>query len=212
MIHFSSPNYKSDIFSKNHVSGTARKIGVTFIWWFTNEIKFVKTISYEKNYLDRIYTAKIVYKRNPSLEYKMDYSMATPFERQMYYYSEECYPHDLIDDIILKGIQQNYPGARVSTMLMLCDVEKENIEKELNTYIRSEFQINIQPNITDVNEIIKMGKTQWRVFVKTLPVYLTNSKEIELFRNEGSFLYYNLDRENELIELEPTLLNEVMTF
>lgn len=177
-----------------------------------NEIKFVKTISYEKNYLDRIYTAKIVYKRNPSLEYKMDYSKATPFERQMYYYSEECYPHDLIDDIILKGIQQNYPGARVSTMLMLCDVEKENIEKELNTYIRSEFQINIQPNITDVNEIIKMGKTQWRVFVKTLPVYLTNSKEIELFRNEGSFLYYNLDRENELIELEPTLLNEVMTF
>ncbi|MDY6156734.1 MAG: hypothetical protein SPH96_09435 [Agathobacter sp.] len=142
----------------------------------------------------------------------MDYSKATPFERQMYYYSEECYPHDLIDDIILKGIQQNYPGARVSTMLMLCDVEKENIEKELNTYIRSEFQINIQPNITDVNEIIKMGKTQWRVFVKTLPVYLTNSKEIELFRNEGSFLYYNLDRENELIELEPTLLNEVMTF
>ena len=35
MIHFSSPNYKSDYFSKNHVSGTARKIGVTFIWWFT---------------------------------------------------------------------------------------------------------------------------------------------------------------------------------
>ena len=32
---FSSPNYKSDIFSKNHVSVTARKIGVTFIWWFT---------------------------------------------------------------------------------------------------------------------------------------------------------------------------------
>jgi hypothetical protein len=35
LIPFSSPNYKSDIFSKNHVSGTARKIGVTFIWWFT---------------------------------------------------------------------------------------------------------------------------------------------------------------------------------
>jgi len=35
----SSKNLKQNIFSKNHVSGTARKIGVTFIWWVTNNFK-----------------------------------------------------------------------------------------------------------------------------------------------------------------------------
>lgn len=177
-----------------------------------DEIKYVKTITFEKNFLDRIYTAKIVYKRNPSQNYKMDYSKATPFERQMFYYREECYPHDLIDDIILEGIRQNYPQARVNTSLMMCDVEKANIEKELGNYLRTDFQINIQPNIVDVNQIIKMGKTQWRVFVKSLPIYLTNSREIELFRNVGSFLYYDLDQEDSLIDLEPSLLHEVTTF
>ena len=30
----SGKKYNRINFSKNHVSGTARKIGVTFIWWF----------------------------------------------------------------------------------------------------------------------------------------------------------------------------------
>lgn len=176
------------------------------------EIKYVKTIYVEKNFLNRVYTAKIVYKRNPSLNYTMDYSKATPFENMMLSYGEDCYPCDIIDDIIVEGIRQKYPQARVCTSLMMFDVEKDNIEKELENYPKTEFQINIQPNIQDINGISKMGKTQWRVFMKTLPIYLTNSQEIELFRNEGSFLYYNLEQEDSLISLEPTLLNEVITF
>ena len=45
MIQSSGKKYNRINFSKNHVSGTARKIGVTFIWWFTK--KGVYHISWE---------------------------------------------------------------------------------------------------------------------------------------------------------------------
>ena len=176
----------------------------------TDEIKFVKTIYLEKVFFDHPYTAKIVYKRTPSETYKMDYSQATPFEQQIFYYAEKCYPHDLIDNIILTGIRQNYPNARVSTSLMLFDVEKQKIEKELAQYPQEVIQINIQPE-ADIDAIINSGKKQWRIFIKTLPVYLTNSKKTELFHNDCT-LCYELDKEDELIRLEPALLNEVIAF
>ena len=39
LILSSDTKYNQINFSKNHVSCNARKIGVTFIWWFTDEIK-----------------------------------------------------------------------------------------------------------------------------------------------------------------------------
>lgn len=48
-------------FSKNHVSGNARKIGVTFIWWFT--ISQVRA-------LDLFYTSE-VYRSLSNLEYHL---------------------------------------------------------------------------------------------------------------------------------------------
>ena len=177
-----------------------------------NEIKYVKTISFTKTLQNQLFTAKIVYKRNPSDQYKMDDSKQTPFEKMMYFYNEECYPRDIIDDIILKGIRQNYPNARVTTSLMLLDVEKANIEKELSVYKQEVFNLYIQPDIKDVDTLLKMGKTQWRLFIKKLPIYLTNSIQLFPFQNEGSVLYYDLAKEQELIALEPTLLNEVTVF
>ena len=177
-----------------------------------NEIKYVKTISFTKTFLNQLFTAKIVYKRNPSDQYKMDDSKQTPFEKMMYFYNEDCYPHDLLDDIILRGVRQNYPDAHIVTSLMLLDVEKANIEKELSIYKQEEFKLYIQPDIKDVNALLKMGKTQWRIFIKKLPIFLTNSTQSLPFQNEGSILYYDLNREQELIELEPTLLNEVTIF
>ena len=45
LILSSGTMYNQINFSKNHVSGNARKIGVTFIWWFT--ISDVDFIGYE---------------------------------------------------------------------------------------------------------------------------------------------------------------------
>lgn len=177
-----------------------------------DEIKYVKTISFSKSFMGQEYTAKIVYKRNPSANYTMDYSKQTPVERLMYYYNEDCYPCDVIDKIILNGIRQNYPEARVSTSLMILDVEKTTIEKELSNYKKEEFIINIQPDIKDLDALLKTGKTQWRVFLKKLPIYVTNSLDSQFFKNEGSILHYELDKEQEMISLEPSLLNEVTTF
>lgn len=82
-------------------------------------------------------------------------------------------------------------------------------------YVKSiivSFQINIQPRIDDIDAVVKSGKTSWRVFTKVLPLYLTNSKDTTLFQNEGSFIYYDLDREQDMISLEPQLLSEVTVF
>lgn len=43
----SSKNLKQNIFSKNHVSGTARKIGVTFIWWVTKAAQRATELRYQ---------------------------------------------------------------------------------------------------------------------------------------------------------------------
>ena len=102
--------------------------------------------------------------------------------------------------------------AQVNTKLMLCDVELEDITRELSYYVKETFVIYIQPRIDDIDEILKSGKTEWRVFAKELPLYVTNSKDTELFKNEGSFLYYSLDDEEKLVSIEPELLNEVTTF
>lgn len=176
------------------------------------EIFYVKTISFSVAYFGRLYTGKVVYKRNLTEHYVMDDSKRSKIDKMFYYYPEDCYPKDIIDEIILQGITKRYPDARVHTQLMLCDVERDDIMTELSHYKKVDFQINIQPRVDDINALIKTGKTTWRVFIKSLPLYLTNSGETELFRNEGSFIYYDLDKEDELIELEPTLLNEVTTF
>ena len=74
------------------------------------------------------------------------------------------------------------------------------------------YKKNIQPRIDDIDAVVKSGKTSWRVFTKVLPLYLTNSKDTTLFQNEGSFIYYDLDREQDMISLEPQLLSEVTVF
>lgn len=176
------------------------------------DIYYVKTISFSVEYYGRLYTGKVVYKRNLSEHYVMDESKRSEIDKMLCFYPENCYPKDIIDEIILQGISKKYPDAKVHTQLMLCDVERDDIVNELSHYKKVDFQINIQPRVDDINALIKTGKTTWRVFIKSLPLYLTNSDETELFRSEGSFIYYDLDKEDELIELEPTLLHEVTIF
>lgn len=176
-----------------------------------NEIKYVKTISFDVVMFNQAYSGKIIYMRNPSPSYRMDDSKRTEFQRQLFYYPESCYPSDILDDIIFEGVKAKYPGARVSSKLMLCDCDKELLMRKLKIWARESFTIYIQPKIDDIDAILSSGKTQWRVFNKQLPLYLTNTRDTQLFKNEAAFLYYDLGKERELIELEDELLNDVIT-
>ena len=99
------------------------------------QIKYVKTISFNIEYFGKYYSGKIVYKRNLSETYKMDETKRTDIDRCLCFYPEECYPCDIIDIIILKGVREKYPMAQVNTKLMLCDVELQDITKELSNYV-----------------------------------------------------------------------------
>lgn len=177
-----------------------------------NEIKYVKSIIFMVELFGRLYTGKIVYKREPSDNYKMDESKRSSKDKMMCDYPEECYPSDIIDTLILEGVRKKYPSAQVHTHLMIFGCDKERMVAELASYATVSFQINIQPRIDDIDAVVKSGKTSWRVFTKVLPLYLTNSKDTTLFQNEGSFIYYDLDREQDMISLEPQLLSEVTVF
>lgn len=177
-----------------------------------DQIKFVKTISFNVEYFGKYYSGKIVYKRNLSVTYKMDETKRSDIDRWLCFYPEECYPCDTIDKIILKGVREKYPMAQVNTKLMLCDVELEDITRELSNYVKETFVIYIQPRIDDIDAILKSGKTEWRVFEKELPIYVTNTQDTELFKKASSFIYYSLDTEKDLIGMESELLNEVTTF
>jgi len=179
------------------------------------EIKYVKTISFHVEYFGRLYTAKIVYMRNLSPNYMMNGSKRTPIDEFLCHYPEACYPSDTIDELILMGVMEKYPSAKinVNTRLMYFDVERDELIKELNLYTKLSFTIMINPRIDDIDLLLRSGKTQWRCFQKILPLYLTNSNETDCFRYDGcSVINYELDREEELIKLEPKLLNEVTFF
>lgn len=175
-----------------------------------NEIKYVKTISFDVVMFNQLYSGKIIYMRNPSSAYRMDDSKRTEFQRQLLYYPEACYPSDILDDIIFEGVKAKYPGARVSSKLMLCDCDKELLMTKLNNWAKESFTLYIKPKI-DIDAILSSGKTQWRVFMKQLPLYLINTRDTQLFKNEAAFFYYDLEKESEMIELEAELLNDVIT-
>lgn len=175
-----------------------------------NEIKYVKIISFDIEVDGELCPALIVYKRNLSKDYAMDDSKRSDTDRLMCYYPEECYPRDAIDEVILGAVKDICPAARVSTKLMLCDIEKENLEKLLSTYSTHSFKIAILPHIKDIDSVLKSGKKSWRAFEKVLPLYVhLRKKTIDYIRNIST-IYYDIENEDKMIEMEPTLLNEVL--
>ena len=53
LIQSSGAKYNQINFSKNHVSGNARKIGITVIWWFTDCEELVKVLVHRCKKLDK---------------------------------------------------------------------------------------------------------------------------------------------------------------
>lgn len=177
-----------------------------------NEIKYVKSISFDVELFGKVYIGKIVYKRNMSDIYKMDESKRSSIDKMMCYYPEESFPSDVIDKLLLEGVRNKYPSAHIYTSLMICDSDRDRITKELASYAKVPFHINIQPRIDSIDTLVKINKTSWRIFTKELPLYLTNTNDIALFQNEGSFIYYDLDKEQEMINIDPQLLSDVTIF
>ncbi len=175
-----------------------------------NEIKYVKIISFDIEVDGELCPALIVYKRNLSKDYAMDDSKRSDTDRLMCYYPEDCYPRDAIDEVILSAVKDICHEARVSTKLMLCDMEKEQLEELLSTYSKHSFKIVLLPHIKDIDEVLKSGKTSWRAFEKVLPLYVHLRKQtIDYIRNIST-IYYDTENEDRMIEMEPTLLNEVL--
>ena len=173
------------------------------------EIKFVKFIAFEVEVDGVLCTAQIVYRRNPSENYTLDDSKRSNLDRLLYYYPEECYPQDDVDVIILNAIKEVYPEASLSTRFMLCNVEKEEIERILSTYTKTNFKIVILPRIRDWVDVISSGKTSWLGFEKELSLFVHLKKQNNEYIHNISTVYYDVENEDKMIEMEPTLLNEV---
>ena len=176
------------------------------------EIKYVKIISFEVEVNGELRPAIIAYKRSPSKQYTMDESKRSDLDRLLYVYPEESYPRDKVDELILEVIKDACPDAKVSTSLMLCDVEKEHLERLLSSYSKRSFTIDILPRVRNFEDVINSGKTSWRCFEKKLPLYVHLKKEDVLYIRDTSTIYYDIENEENMQDLEPTLLGDVLWF
>ena len=95
---------------------------------------------------------------------------------------------------------------------MLCDVEKEHLERLLSSYSKWSFIINILPRVRNLDEVIKSGKTSWHCFEKKLPLYVHLKNKDVLYIRDTSTIYYDIENEENMQDLETTLLGDVMWF
>ena len=177
------------------------------------EIKFVKIISFEIEVDGELRPAIIAYKRELSEQYSLDESKRSELDRLLFFYPEESYPRDEVDGLILEAVKEAYPSAKVSTSLMLCDFEKEQLRRMLSSYSSNHsFHINILPRVSSIEDVIKSGKTSWRVFEKHLPLFVQLKNERVTYIRDMATIFYDIENEEKMLALEPTLLKDVMWF
>ena len=84
------------------------------------EICFVKKINIENNYFSGV----VCYTRKFSENYKMQ-PYTDGKDALLYHYQEDEYPSDLLDEVILQAIQQQYPKATCHTSIQMFNVDLE---------------------------------------------------------------------------------------
>lgn len=80
------------------------------------------------------------------------------FERYVYGIPENEYPSDILDEVILKGMTEEYPHAAIATRssLLLFSTDLENLRREVENSGEPKLQtFQIEPNIEE--EIIRNG-------------------------------------------------------
>lgn len=118
------------------------------------KISVVKRIAIEKKIpAGGMSHGDIIYLRRFTNVYKMQQKEVSneqeQFKRMLFEIPEEEYPHDLLDDLIMQGIENVYPGARKKSSILSLNTELQDLSRELDR-TKKEVRIRIEPNFADL--------------------------------------------------------------
>lgn len=119
-----------------------------------DKISIVKRVAIEKKMpAGGVAHGDIIYLRRFTNVYKMQQKEVSneqeQFKRMLFEIPEEEYPHDLLDDLIMQGIENVYPGARKKSSILSLNTELQDLSRELDR-TKKEVRIRIEPNFADL--------------------------------------------------------------
>lgn len=118
------------------------------------KISIVKRIEVEKKMQGGgIAHAEIIYLRRFTDQYKMQTKEVKTeqekFQRMVTGIPEEEYPNDILDDVILKGIDSVFPNPRKKSYILLLNTELMDLKRNLERSKKA-FNIRIEPEYSDL--------------------------------------------------------------
>lgn len=119
-----------------------------------DKISVIKRIAVEKK-MSRggIAHADIIYLRRFTEQYKMQkkevQTEQEKFHRMLTGIPEEEYPNDILDDIIMKGVESVFPNPRKKSHILLLNTEFQDLRRELERS-KKEINIRIEPEFSDL--------------------------------------------------------------
>ena len=119
-----------------------------------NKISIIKRFMVEKKLRQGgVAYANIIYLRKFTDQYKMlkkeVKTEQEQFHRMLTGIPEEEYPNDLLDEIIMRGIESVFPNPKRKSQILLLNTELQDLKEELGKDKKS-FNIRIEPDFSDL--------------------------------------------------------------
>ena len=71
------------------------------------------------------------------------------FQRMLTGIPEEEYPRDLLDEVILKGVEKVFPHPVVKSQILLLNIELQDLRRE-QEQTQKTYNIRVEPEISDL--------------------------------------------------------------
>lgn len=119
-----------------------------------DKISVIKRIAVEKKMSwGGIAHADIIYLRRFTEQYKMQKKEVQTeqerFHRMLTGIPEEEYPNDILDDVILKGVESVFPNPQKKSQILLLNTELQDLKRELERSKKA-INIRIEPEFSDL--------------------------------------------------------------
>ncbi len=135
-------------------------------WKIMKEIHIISQNSYDRE----IVIGRIVYLREVQNDYYLEKdSEPNEFLRLLNYPKQELFPQDLIDEIILNAVKEQFPKSLVRNTQISFDSDLEKIK--IITQVPKQTAIfEVRPDFSQVDLSTLVGK-QLNIFIKNINIY-----------------------------------------
>lgn len=162
----------------------------------SEQIMIVKEVHFEYELNTRLILGKAVYLRRLSDSYKLELTSKNEDPRYLELMkSEETYPFDYLDKLIIDGISSKYNNVNVTSWLMMCDTQYQRL---LDSIYSDSVTANIiiEPDISSLDiwgQISWILKNKMRYIQFPIDIYMRGITIPNLLQNNMFKININLD-------------------